>query len=1082
MTIRDTLFLLPSRSNAMTYASPTRPISLHLLRVITFLLGIVLPILSFAPGANARDGEVAFTRWADPTRGPITYEEWKRDQGPDLPLSISRKLEKRRSLTRDESSLLMILVNEELYPDITAALYTYVDDISEKGYDVTIVTVSGGTPPEIRDLLASEIPSGLTGVFLIGDLPIPWFEMDTPELGYEEFPIDYYYMDLDGTWEDPDDDGKFDYHGGDWEPDIFAGRLTAGRLTFGDHAEADLVNNYFAKIHLYRMGKLPLAKRGLMFVDDDWYYNSGEWTRDLRLLYPVIDLVNDREETNDDEYRARLQRNYEWIQVCAHSSPDLHQFSYGGTAGYFYNKEIPPANPLALFYNLFACSNSRYVAGNYMGGWYIFTDDHGLGSVGSTKTGAMLDFDYFYGPLSDGETLGEAFRIWMAYAAELRPDWHYGMTLCGDPLLHVMDGIVHYTHEIDDDEDGFSHGNGDGIINPGESIECPLTLQNVGEFPRQGVKARLTSTSPHVVMEDSLEFFGFVDVDETVPSRDSFKFHVACDAPDADVIAFLLEITDNDDSYWTDNVVEEVSGPEVCILELLVDDAGGNEDHWPDPGEEIGLGFTISNLGHGAIDSLSTSLIIESEYVTVKEGGDSVFVGTLSPGDTLTPAGSFSIEISTDVPEPLDVPFVFHHHRGDTYSRLDTLTVRLGRSDVLLVNDDPKGAYEFYYSEAFESLDMEFETWRRNEEGPVTEFLSPKYRFVIWYTGNAEDETLEAQDRIDLEAFLERGEDRVLFVTGQNIGKDIGSTDFYRDVLHAELVKDSAAEWVLDGRDGESVSEGLTIIIGGLGGANNQTSPSSVNAIEGAAPSFTYRNSGTPGATVYHGPNHTVLYFAFGYEGINTAGDRLEVMKRISGLTGISTALFTARPSGSAVRLEWDLPGDDPCERIGIYRREGRHATWSTIETLEGTQDPMGAYTDHLTGDARSGAVLYYRLEVCRRGSDSAEDLGPVKVVIPPIVRSHRLESNYPNPFNPLTTLRFEVGGDGVETFPVRLEIFDVRGGKVRSLVDEARTAGRYSVLWNGRDDRGNAVASGIYHARLKVGESEYSGKMLLMR
>jgi hypothetical protein len=975
----------------------------------------------------------------------------------------------------------MILVSDELYDDIAEAVETYVEDIGQDGYVATVLTVSGGTPSDLRTLLAEELSSGLKGAFLIGDLPVPWFEMDTADLGHEEFPIDYYYMDLDGIWEDYDDDGLWDYHHGESEPDIWVGRLTAKPCTFGDKTEAELVSNYFSKNHLYRTGQLPLSKRGLMFVDDDWYSWSQQWNQCLQLLYPETVLVNDREETNDDEYRRHLRENYEWIQICAHSSPDLHQFSYGGGHGNFYNYEIPSTDPLALFYNLFACSNSRYVAQNYMGGWYIFTDTHGIATVGSTKTGAMLDFDIFYGPLSEGYPLGEAFQYWMGMVAEQRPDWHYGMTLCGDPLLVMMEGIVHSTHMVDDDTYGHSNGNADGILNPGETIECPLTLLNTGSLQRRGVKARMTTLSPYVVMTDSLEFFGMMDPGQELMSADSYKFRLEADIPDGESITFLLEITDNNENYWSDNVIEKVSSPGIDLLDPVFEDSGGNEDGWPDPGERIDMHVTIVNTGHASMDSLSITLDVSNDDITFPGNGDSIYVGSIAPDDTIVPAQCFTFDITEGFPEPLSVPFMFHSFQENFYHESDTLMVKIGRSDILLVNDDPKSDFELYYTETLDGLGLEYETWRRNEQGPLSNFLSPEYRFIIWYTGNAVDETLDETDRQDLRSFIERG-NNTLFVTGQNIGKDIGSTDFYTDVLHAEFVSDNAYEWVLEGREGESISDGLVIAIGGIGGANNQTSPSSIYPTGDAQASFSYQEAGYPGAVTYFGTDCSVIYFAFGFEGINTYADRADVMRRILQLTGIHLLYFTASPENEGIELAWEFSGAMEDRSVELLRKQGDAGTWNTVQTVRGNQAIKSSFIDRSVVATAPGTTLRYTL----RGSGSDEngfvEYGSVKVVVPNDPHSHGMEQNFPNPFNPLTTVRFDVGGTFDRIYPVDLTIFNVRGEKVRTLIHDRRGCGRYSVLWNGCNDRNEPLPSGIYFSRLTVGNSIFTKKMLLLR
>ncbi|HSG27180.1 MAG TPA: FlgD immunoglobulin-like domain containing protein, partial [Candidatus Krumholzibacterium sp.] len=89
-----------------------------------------------------------------------------------------------------------------------------------------------------------------------------------------------------------------------------------------------------------------------------------------------------------------------------------------------------------------------------------------------------------------------------------------------------------------------------------------------------------------------------------------------------------------------------------------------------------------------------------------------------------------------------------------------------------------------------------------------------------------------------------------------------------------------------------------------------------------------------------------------------------------------------------------------------------------------------------------------------------------------------RLYSCYPNPFNPCTRISFDLGAP----CQVDLRIFDVAGRLVRTLVDEHRRGGRFEEIWDGRDDRGGKVASGVYFYRLRAAEFIESKKMVLLR
>ena len=88
------------------------------------------------------------------------------------------------------------------------------------------------------------------------------------------------------------------------------------------------------------------------------------------------------------------------------------------------------------------------------------------------------------------------------------------------------------------------------------------------------------------------------------------------------------------------------------------------------------------------------------------------------------------------------------------------------------------------------------------------------------------------------------------------------------------------------------------------------------------------------------------------------------------------------------------------------------------------------------------------------------------------------LGPNYPNPFNPATTIPFTLERAG----GVRLVIYDAAGRRVRTLVADSRAAGAYDVTWDARDDAGRVVATGVYFARLEAAGSTATRKLMLMK
>jgi hypothetical protein len=95
-----------------------------------------------------------------------------------------------------------------------------------------------------------------------------------------------------------------------------------------------------------------------------------------------------------------------------------------------------------------------------------------------------------------------------------------------------------------------------------------------------------------------------------------------------------------------------------------------------------------------------------------------------------------------------------------------------------------------------------------------------------------------------------------------------------------------------------------------------------------------------------------------------------------------------------------------------------------------------------------------------------------------PIITKNDLYPNYPNPFNPETTLSFDLK----ERQYVTLEIYNIRGQKVTTLAQESMDAGNHRVLWKGTDSIGKKVSTGMYFSRLSIGGETFSRKMLLLK
>jgi choice-of-anchor B domain-containing protein len=177
-------------------------------------------------------------------------------------------------------------------------------------------------------------------------------------------------------------------------------------------------------------------------------------------------------------------------------------------------------------------------------------------------------------------------------------------------------------------------------------------------------------------------------------------------------------------------------------------------------------------------------------------------------------------------------------------------------------------------------------------------------------------------------------------------------------------------------------------------------------------------------------------------------------------------------------------PGTDTL-RVEISNNNG--STWKVVEKVLQSQSAWVNKTVAVSSLLPPTTTMRVRF--------IAEDLGGGSVVeaamddfmiydqvsttsAPPVRLANRLEPNVPNPFNPSTTIRFTIERAGTTS----LRIHDIRGRLVRSLWNGPLVAGSHTAIWNGRDDRDRAVASGVYVLRLEAGEFRSARRIVLTK
>ena len=140
----------------------------------------------------------------------------------------------------------------------------------------------------------------------------------------------------------------------------------------------------------------------------------------------------------------------------------------------------------------------------------------------------------------------------------------------------------------------------------------------------------------------------------------------------------------------------------------------------------------------------------------------------------------------------------------------------------------------------------------------------------------------------------------------------------------------------------------------------------------------------------------------------------------------------------------------------------------------------LGQGTDRLT----SITVMKYNDEFAQSAFDSSNVWTDVEeeTAREELTAQFCLSANYPNPFNPVTRIQYTVGGSQTHPLPVTLRVYNVLGQVVRTLVNERKERGTYEVIWDGKDESGDEVASGVYFYKLQAEGFSQTKKMVMMK
>ncbi|MCP4547247.1 MAG: T9SS type A sorting domain-containing protein [bacterium] len=686
----------------------------------------------------------------------------------------------------------------------------------------------------------------------------------------------------------------------------------------------------------------------------------------------------------------------------------------------------------------------------------------------------------------------------------------------GSLMLSPVSGLTVDDQMIDDDNAGASKGNDDMIINPGETIELQLALLNLGTTPFLGIDARMYCDNPHIDIHDDVEPFGIISGHQKVWSEGSYVFNVSPYAEDGETLIFNMEIG-AEGAPWRSQVRIDVQSALLNFDSWTWQGSGAT----PDPGETGGLVVSLLNSGSLAAAAVEARLFSNSPWVEITESDAQV--GTIpvsSSGDNASVP--FQIAIADDCAQGhlAQCELVLTYNEGA--AAVIPFSLAIGN----ISSDDPTGPDTYGYF-AFDNTDTSY------DEAPVYDWLEIDPNFSGPGTSvGLTDYSYEDDDTrvLDLPfTFTYYGVDYNQISVCSNGWAAMGVTSlvhyrnwsipsagspnsmiapfwdnlvqtyggnvyYYHDSANHsyyiewsrvrgqgstaqifEMILLDPAHHPTETGDGEIIFQYQQIV------NNDSTNGYATVGIQNPDRTdgllYTYWNQYTPGSsTLVAGRAIRFVPKAL------TLTPEIEIMPGslsstlMPGDTG-SKLLTLANTGDAGSRLHFtiekmtaDIGGAFPVW-LQPATIEGDISVGETVEIEIGFDTAgleQGTYNARLRIELATGGVKMVPVTLIVSDGTGVVDT-PAAIY---------LAQNHPNPFNPTTQISFGLPEAG----QARLEVFDVSGRRVRVLLNEALPAGRHQATWDGTDDGGTALATGLYFYSLTAGDRVLKAKMLLLK
>jgi hypothetical protein len=684
-------------------------------------------------------------------------------------------------------------------------------------------------------------------------------------------------------------------------------------------------------------------------------------------------------------------------------------------------------------------------------------------------------------------------------------------------LLITTVPILHQNAHLVVGEMILNDANGNSFLEPGESAEVGVKLNNLGLNSATNVQMSATSLNPHLTVQNNTSTFPDIPGSGSAVNIAPITITAAADCTDGQVLAMEFTVT-IDGNSWTYPLSVAISKPLISVSGVYLNDIQGNSNGLADPNETFSLIVNYTNTGTVDAFNLTSNVTCISTEVTI--ANPMMLIPEVAAGATAQAA--YEITLSPNVLVGNNITFYLTYLGDMIEAQNSQILLNVGTTGMMcdFENDDgmfvasPSTNGWQWGTDSTMGAHSGTHVWGTllNQQYPnnitwtltsPTVFIGGNFMLDFWQNfntelnydgGNVKISTNNGGSWTTLTPIGGYTQQNVAALNGPGYAGNSGGwveAQFNLSTYANQTVRfrwtfcaDNMIQgqgWYID----DVQTTGFIPFAGKLSGVVTSSNPD-INLtrvfIQNNNSILTQPDAQGNYQLYLPAGTHTVTASAAGYlseslfpVNFSTTSPSMThdfMLGYFSPVTDLDKTI-----AQDSLLLTWNAPAEPlfPVVNYKVYRRINA-----------GRYELMGIYPDTYYQEdlVLLGSYHYYVVACYTQGESEGCDPEEFEYPYvsnddpgnPPLVS--RLYQNYPNPFNPTTTVMFDLA----KAEPVKLSIYNVRGQLVRKLVEGQMNPGTHRVVWDGKDAQNRSVGSGIYFIRIEANDLKTTRKAILMK